>query len=710
MIAPSADNFRQIHRLPSPRRPSWRSARALLFALLCTSVPVLSTLSASPARAAGAAEAVADRIAQGNALLNDWQLDEAAAIAAELDGQLPDVPPVQALLGAVKFHQGDFDSAVRLLRRAAEAGEAPALLPLAESTLEETRGALSKESAHFIVRVPAGKDEVLFPIALQALEQAFERITAAFDYVPRHKIAVDVLHDARGLAHVSSLTEKEIETSGTIALCKYNRLMVTSPKALARGYSWLDTLAHELLHLIISEKSRNTVPVWLHEGLAKYNETRWRGAPGLALDAASENLLARGTKTGKLITFEQMHPSMAKLPSQDDTALAFAEVFTVIEFVEKTIPEKDGKRATNILLETLANDATMDEALRASTGRDLAGLQRDWRQYLGKRAFKLVPGAEPKRLTFVKDARGAGPAVDEAEEEAALKEATERGAAGKKHVRLGNLLRERRRLKAAAVEYERAAKITGVTSPALHNRLAGVLLQTGDVLRARQWLDKTVAVFPDDPQTRVLLGRLAVRDQRWDEAQKQYERATWENPFIPEVHVALLAVADKTGDAALKTRAEDALRALAGHAARQVDDPLFVMADAPAGALSLRSEPWGRVFVDGVDTGRFTPVIDVRIAAGRHVVRVEDPVSGRAASATVDIAASRTRAVQLVLQAVTEDERRALLAAEAALRPPPPPPPVVDAGVTAPPEGDDDKPVPPWLLPDDGYGAEARPP
>src|SRR5690606_21850179 len=134
---------------------------------------------------------------------------------------------------------------------------------------------------------------------------------------------------ARGLANVSTLTVQEIETSGTIALCKFNRLMVTSPKALARGYSWLDTLAHELIHLVISEKSKNTVPIWLHEGLAKYSESLWRdGVPGLALDPASENLLASAVKKNDLVTFEQMHPSMAKLPSQEKTALAFAEVFT----------------------------------------------------------------------------------------------------------------------------------------------------------------------------------------------------------------------------------------------------------------------------------------------------------------------------------------------------------------------------------------------
>jgi len=669
----------------------WR----FLVILLASSATLWSTTTS-----AQRADQIADRLAQGHMALATWQLDEAEAVAAELDRQLPDVPPVQALLGAVRFHQGDYESAVRLLRRAAEGGDAPGLLPLAERTLQETRGNVAMESEHFVVRVPPGKDEVLQPIALEALEQAFARITEAFDYRPKHKIAVDILHDAKGLASVSSLTVKEIETSGTIALCKYNRLMVTSPKALARGYGWLDTLAHELLHLIISEKSRNGVPVWLHEGLAKYNETRWRGPPGLALDASSENLLAKGVKTGKLITFEQMHPSMAKLPSQEDTALAFAEVFSVIEYIETTKPMAGGKRSTNVLMEALGEGLEMDDALRRAVGVDLAGLQTEWKGWLKKRPFKLVPGAEPKKLTFVKDARGAGQSADEVEDEAALSEASAKGKEGRRYVRLGNLLRERRRLKAAALEYEKAAGIVGVVSPALHNRWAGVLLETGDRGKAKGVLDKAVAVFPDDPQTRVLLGRLAVQDEAWTEARTQYERATWENPFIPEVHVALLTIADKTGDAALKARAERALQLLMGHRQRAPSSPLYVGEGEPFGTLNLRTDPWGTLTIDGTDTGLLTPVVDLRLKPGRHAVRVTDRVSGRMDGAVVEIVEGRATTLSLSLRALTDAQRSALLAAEAAALPKTPSKPAPTA--TSPPapwddvdEVDDDGLLPP---------------
>jgi hypothetical protein len=44
------------------------------------------------------------------------------------------------------------------------------------------------------------------------------------------------------------------------------------------GYPWLDTLAHEYTHFIVSRVSHNTVPIWFHEGLAKFEERRWRVA------------------------------------------------------------------------------------------------------------------------------------------------------------------------------------------------------------------------------------------------------------------------------------------------------------------------------------------------------------------------------------------------------------------------------------------------
>lgn len=655
----------------TPRPHASASALCLMAVLL-----VLVQAWALPVRASEDVGARVRRVAEA---LADWQLDEAVAIATSLERDGVEEPRALAAIGDVRFHQGDYEAAVRYLSRASAAGAPAPLAALAQSTLEETRGFVAAASEHFVVRTPPGKDEVLHPIALWALEEAFKQLSVAFDYRPTHKIVVDVLHDARGLAGVSTLTVKEIETSGTIALCKFNRLMITSPKALARGYSWLDTLSHELIHLIVSEKSHNNVPVWLHEGIAKYDESRWRGTPGLALEASSEGLLAAAVKKERLITFEQMHPSMAKLPSQEDAALAFAEVFTVIEHIERERTPREGRRPVNVLLEGLRDGLDMDAALKRAVDVDLAGLQRDWKRYLTRRSFKVVPGAAARKLTFVKDARRGLQAVEEQEDEAALHDA--RSREGRQFVRLGNLLRDKRRLRAASIEYEKAIQRMatpnpGMHSPALHNRLAGVYLELGDVDGARRVLKETVAAFPDDPQTHVLLGRVALRTKDWPTARTHYERATWEAPFNPEIHVALLKVAEETRDDALLRRQRRAVDLLVGAARAAASVPARAAKGEPHGLLEVRAQPWGRVLLDGVDVGATTPLVDYPVKPGVHRVRVIDPVNGLEQGAEVRVVAGEKAMVELALQALDDKARAALVEAEDRLLRPLPTPPV----------------------------------
>src|SRR5439155_906725 len=125
------------------------------------------------------------------------------------------------------------------------------------------------------------------------------------------------------------------------------------------GYPWLDTVSHEFVHYLVTQKGRNTVPIWLQEGLAKFLETRWRGAPGMAVDEMSLSLLQDAAKKGKLIPFAKMHPSIAMLPTQEQAALAFAEVEAAI----RLLYQRGGQSA---LTELVSAMAAGDAAARAA--------------------------------------------------------------------------------------------------------------------------------------------------------------------------------------------------------------------------------------------------------------------------------------------------------------------------------------------------------
>src|SRR5262249_25675738 len=180
----------------------------------------------------------------------EQRIDDARDLVAELAKAAPDDPEVQALEAQVAFLDGDYARAAGLLDKLTDP-KLKELKPLVNETIAATKGMLHKDSPHFSIFYQPGKDEVLVDLAAETLESAYATIGEDLGEKPKGKIRVEILPRVSDLARVSTLTEKEIETSGTIALCKYNKLMVVSPRATLFGYPWLDTMAHELTHYII---------------------------------------------------------------------------------------------------------------------------------------------------------------------------------------------------------------------------------------------------------------------------------------------------------------------------------------------------------------------------------------------------------------------------------------------------------------------------
>jgi len=60
------------------------------------------------------------------------------------------------------------------------------------------------------------------------------------------------------------------------------------------------------------------------------------------------------------------------------------------------------------------------------------------------------------------------------------------------------------------------------------------------------------------------------------------------------------------------------------------------------GLLALQSKPWARIFVDGADTGRFTPVTNLQVPTGQHTVRLVNEETGLSSEFSVDVATGAT--------------------------------------------------------------------
>ena len=541
-------------RSPRSRAPKLRHAAPFLAAAMA----VLSALTAAVAHAAPPGEDGRTLLRAAN-LITQLQLEEAATLLGPLAVRHPNDADVSFELALLRFHRGEYATSVQALDRAIAQGprapdlaERRELRTLIASTQEATATFVEVRSpdGRFVVRHAPGPDAVLVPYAFEALAGADAALSVVLGTRMPGPVRLELYPTPRALSRVSSLSVEDIERTGTVALCKWDRLMVTSPRALVRGYPWMDTIGHEYVHLVLARASHDRAPVWLQEGIAKFLEARWRGGPpaGAALDPASAALLFAAVRDGHLLPFDRLHPSIARLPSQEDAALAFAQVATFIE----SFVRRYGEAKLRDAITRVAAGVDAREALGAAVGKTFAQLETDWKSDLRARPS---PPADPPSVLALHFRRGAG----EADE--SLDVAVD---AARRHLRLGDLLWDRQRPQAAAAEYAKAHN-AAPDDPIIASRLARAALAAGDAQRAVDALSRAVSRYPDHAPTHAVLGaaRLALGDL--GAARTSLREALRINPFDPAPHCDLARATETDTE---RAREDAACRALRSGVAR----------------------------------------------------------------------------------------------------------------------------------------------
>jgi tetratricopeptide (TPR) repeat protein len=523
--------------------------RAVSLSLL---VALLSALSlAAPAAAAN--EVYGRSASQlglylGNGLLASWRVPAARQV---VDGMLaadPRDPAARALEGRVLFFEGRYGEALERLDALGAAGE---FRDLVAATVAATDGFQARGREGFRVSWGDPKDELLVEGALDGLERARQAVQEALGFVPERPVRVEIYPTVAAFTAVSTLTREEVSTSGTIGLCKFDRLMITSPRATAWGYRWRDTLSHEYLHLAIYRLSEGMAPIWVHEGIAKYLEGAWRGAPG-ELSPSSRALLARRLAEDTLITLEQMSPSVAKLPSAEDTSLAFAEVGTMMAYL---VAER-GPGALRGLLEGLAAGRDDRGALEQVWGDSFASFEAGWRSW----AETLPFDAEASQII----------ALHLADEEPGADEEVAPGAVpdpkAEDYSRLGDLLRRRGRGRAAAAEYAKAyALAPGAPDIASRHALGRLAREEWD--EARAVAERALELYPDVAVFWQRKGEALFGAGRPAEAAAAWTELLEINPFHLPARRGLRAAAERLGDTDGMANQEAALTLLEGSGA-----------------------------------------------------------------------------------------------------------------------------------------------
>jgi tetratricopeptide (TPR) repeat protein len=495
----------------------------------CGRAAAVLLLATAFAPRAGAAEV--DELAAIEEDIGAWRLEDARSRIDSLAPEARKSPRARFLEGKLLFFEGDDDAAVEALRSAIQEARTQLdwkqLRDRVETFSEVTAKLASKQGAdgRFVYRFEAPKDALLVPYADRALAAQLDALGKVFGDAPRVRIEVLFLPDVESLAALSGLLPEQIERTGTVGVSKYGRIMILTPRALASGYPWLDTLGHELAHLFVSRISRDKAPIWLHEGVAKLLEGRWRGGAAGDLTPEETYLLDRAAREKRLIPLRRLHPSIAALPDQEDAALAYAEVLSLTRYLDTRIGPDKGIVA---LLRRIGEGASIDVALTELTKFNLRRLYLWWEQDVSGRRQTPVSAVGLMQRRYRHGTAGeATPLEADVSEEAG------------RHVRLGDLLRLRGHLAPATVEYRRALELAGSSPPELVERLGGSLIDLRQHAEAAALLAPVTALYPSYTTGFVELGEALTELEKYDEAIAALEHAEALNPFDPSVHCLL---------------------------------------------------------------------------------------------------------------------------------------------------------------------------
>lgn len=414
--------------------------------------------------------------------------------------------------------------------------EARHYLALARGSQRALEGSVTIDSPDGHVRAVFAdpKDALLAPYLFDAMAQAREALGTDLGVRPDHPVRFELLDDPLKLAMVTPLTAQNIRTTGTVGVTKYRRIMMITPRVMVYGYGWLDTAIHEYVHYLLTMRTGNQAPVWLQEGLAKLLETRWRRDEPAPLEPAVAYHLHQAIVRDTLVTLDEMYPSVAMLPSQEQAALAYAEVETMLGL----LLERRGPAGIETLLDRVAMGDDAKDALATAWGNDFETFMEQWKT-VTRRATARSSEA-PLRGPQFKDGEGG-----EAPEPLGDVFSHLGGGKARQHARLGGLLQGRGHDVAAALQYEkaRASDRRAREDPVLSRRLGMLYVELERFGPAVPLLERAAADEPEDANLAAAEGRARLRSGDPAGAREALGRAVRVNPFIPSLHCDLAELA-----------------------------------------------------------------------------------------------------------------------------------------------------------------------
>ena len=309
----------------------------------------------------------------------------------------PGDPDANRERGRLALYEADCDAAVNTLStpEILATDEGANLADMARGCARVTAATvLDEDKEHSVwIRYQDEADRALTPIIVDTVVKARDTLTKDLGVSWPKPTRSIVVRDLLALSAMTGLPDDSAKTTGTVAVAKWGRVTLLSPRASSHGYQWRDTIAHELTHLAVTRASVDRAPLWLQEGIAKREEVRWR-PPGPFDDRPSPDAIAQWGIRKKIdLPLDKLGPSIAMLPSADAAMVAFSEVTSFVRYFADHAGTDPLPKLLGSLGERKLDQShrTVDEALVAVTSADLKAWDERWRVDLAARSLDPLP-------------------------------------------------------------------------------------------------------------------------------------------------------------------------------------------------------------------------------------------------------------------------------------------------------------------------------
>ena len=349
--------------------------------------------------------AILDRVTEQNPQADDFCLaavewlqihhrkHEAAELLTQFLEASPNEPRLAAALGQVKMQMGKEAEARDLFRAAFDRDPFNVRTSNMLQMLDVLDGLKTEEIGGCVLRFEDRRDGLLASYAGEFLTNDYPRLCKLFGYTPDQPPLVEVLNESRRVSGAVWFGTRMtgLPYVGTVAASTGDIVVMVSPNdpTIGRKYNWVETLRHEMVHVVTLQQTGYRIPHWYTEGLAVWCEDKPR-------PISWNPLLVRREAADTLLDLSNIDFGFTRPEASEDRALAYCQAELYVEYML----EAQTEQVLRDLLKAYADGLKTPNAIRHVFGMSLAEFEGEYRKYVGELAGSMADLLPETTRTF----------------------------------------------------------------------------------------------------------------------------------------------------------------------------------------------------------------------------------------------------------------------------------------------------------------------